>query len=40
MEGIDSDPDTFDPTEGDSPAMIRNNNGEVWVPQVSVSRHI
>jgi hypothetical protein len=34
MEGMDSDPDTFDPTEGDSPALTRNNNGEVWVPQV------
>jgi hypothetical protein len=34
MEGIDSDPDTFDPTEGESPALTRNNNNEVWVQQV------
>lgn len=32
--GIDSDPDTFDPTSGESPALIRNNNDQVWVPQV------
>mmetsp|Transcript_111377 Transcript_111377/g.311270 ORF Transcript_111377/g.311270 Transcript_111377/m.311270 type:complete len:399 (-) Transcript_111377:53-1249(-) len=31
--GIDSDPDTFDPTSGESPALIRNNNDQVWVPQ-------
>jgi hypothetical protein len=36
LEGIDSDPDTFDPTEGENPALIRNNNDEVWVPQVRV----
>ena len=34
MQGIDKDADTFDPTEGDSPAMFRNNNDEVWVKQV------
>jgi len=33
MKGIDSDPNTFDPTEGESPALIRNNNDQVWVPQ-------
>lgn len=34
MKGIDSDPTTFDPTEGESPALIRNNKDQVWVPQV------
>lgn len=34
MKGIDSDANTFDPTGGDSPALIRNNNDQVWVPQV------
>jgi hypothetical protein len=34
MEGIDRDPDTFDPTEGENPAVTRNNNNEVWVQQV------
>eukprot|EP00977_Amphora_coffeiformis_P013625 scaffold3608_cov183-Amphora_coffeaeformis.AAC.12 len=33
MKGIDSDPSAFDPTEGDSPALKRNNKDEVWVPQ-------
>jgi hypothetical protein len=33
MRGIDQ-PDSFDPTGGDSPALIRNNNDQVWVPQV------
>mmetsp|Transcript_16470 Transcript_16470/g.46786 ORF Transcript_16470/g.46786 Transcript_16470/m.46786 type:complete len:399 (+) Transcript_16470:67-1263(+) len=33
MKGIDNDPNTFDPTEGDSPALIRNNKDQVWVPQ-------
>jgi hypothetical protein len=33
MRGIDTD-DAFDPTGGDSPAVSRNNNDEVWVPQV------
>lgn len=37
MEGIDNDPDAFDPTEGDSPALTRNNNGDVWVQQVRYS---
>jgi hypothetical protein len=37
LEGIDSDPNTFDPTEGESPALFRNNNDEVWVKQV---RHV
>jgi hypothetical protein len=34
MKGIDSDADTFDPTSGTSPALIRNNIDQVWVPQV------
>jgi hypothetical protein len=25
----------FDPTEGDTPALARNNKGEVWNQQVS-----
>ena len=33
MEGIDA-PGSFDPTEGDNPALKRNNNDEVWVDQV------
>lgn len=35
MEGIDSDPNTFDPTGGANPALTRNNKGEVWNLQVS-----
>lgn len=41
MRGIDDQTATntddgpiFDPTEGDNPALIRNNNDQVWVPQV------
>jgi hypothetical protein len=34
MQGIDADADAFDPTEGDAPALTRNNNDEVWVAQV------
>ncbi len=36
LQGIDTaaDHDTFDPLGGDSPALIRNNKDEVWVPQV------
>lgn len=34
MKGIDQDAATFDPTTGESPALIRNNNDQVWVPQV------
>lgn len=35
LKGIDAgaDHDIFDPLAGDSPALIRNNNDEVWVPQ-------
>jgi len=33
MEGIDA-PGSFDPTEGDNPALKRNNNDAVWVDQV------
>jgi len=33
LKGIDSDDSGFDPTTGDSAALIRNNNDEVWVPQ-------
>jgi hypothetical protein len=36
MRGIDKDESTFDPTGGESPALIRNNNDQVWVPQVSI----
>ena len=36
MTGIDA-PGSFDPTEGDSPALKRNNNDGVWVEQVSRS---
>jgi len=34
--GIDRDAkhEVIDPTDGDSPALQRNNNEEVWVPQV------
>ncbi len=34
MEGIDA-PGSFDPTDGESPALARNNLGEVWNQQVS-----
>lgn len=34
LTGIDSSDDVFDPTGGDNSALIRNNNEEVWVPQV------
>ena len=34
LKGIDSDEGVFDPTGGDNAALIRNNNDEVWVPQV------
>ena len=33
MKGIDA-AGSFDPTEGDSPALKRNNNDGVWVEQV------
>jgi len=33
MRDIDADPNTFDPTGGESPALARNNNGEVWNQQ-------
>ena len=36
MEDVDSDPDTFDPTAGDHPAVSRNNEDGVWVQQVSL----
>lgn len=38
LKGIDTDAehDVFDPLGGDSPALVRNNNEEVWVPQVCV----
>ena len=38
MRGIDKEPSTFDPTAGDSPALKRNNNDQVWVPQVRKRR--
>ena len=36
LKGIDdsAEHDVFDPLSGDKPALIRNNNEEVWVPQV------
>jgi hypothetical protein len=36
MKGIDTDtnPRAFDPTNGENPALIRNNKDGVWVPQV------
>jgi hypothetical protein len=34
LKGIDSDDSVFDPTTGQSPALQRNNNDEVWVSQV------
>ena len=36
MKGIDA-VGSFDPTEGDAPALTRNNNDEVWVQQVCQS---
>jgi hypothetical protein len=38
MTGIDKE-GSFDPTEGDNPALQRNNKDEVWVPQVRWSIH-
>ena len=37
LKGIDAaaEHDVFDPLGGEAPALIRNNNQEVWVPQVS-----
>ena len=39
LDGIDDGAkhEIFDPLEGDKPALIRNNNDEVWVPQVCPS---
>jgi len=35
MRGIDDESGfDFDPVAGENPALTRNNNGEVWVPQV------
>ena len=38
LKGIDANAehDVFDPLGGDAPALVRNNNDEVWVPQVCV----
>ena len=38
LKGIDdgADYDIFDPLGGAAPALIRNNNDEVWVPQVCI----
>ena len=33
MKGIDEN-GAFDPVAGENAALTRNNNGEVWVPQV------
>jgi hypothetical protein len=38
MEGIDK-PGSFDPTDGENPALARNNLGEVWNQQVSNTIH-
>ena len=37
LTGIDAGAphDVFEPTEGENPALTRNNNDEVWVTQVS-----
>ncbi len=39
LKGIDAgaEHDVFDPLGGDAPALVRNNNDEVWVPQVCSS---
>ncbi len=38
LKGIDdaATHDVFDPLSGNGPALTRNNNEEVWVPQVCV----
>ena len=38
MDGVDTGAahEVFDPTFGETPALDRNNKGEVWVPQVSI----
>lgn len=36
LQNVDADADTFDPTSGENPALTRNNNDEVWVPQVCI----
>ncbi|EEC50511.1 predicted protein [Phaeodactylum tricornutum CCAP 1055/1] len=33
LKGVDADSTGFDPMAGSNPAVIRNNNDEVWVPQ-------
>ena len=37
LNGIDTgvEYDVFDPLTGSKPALVRNNNDEVWVPQVN-----
>jgi hypothetical protein len=39
LKGIDADAATFDPVSGENPALTRNNNDEVWVPQVRPTLH-
>ena len=40
MKNVDENP-SFDPTKGETSALMRNNNGEVWVEQVRLyMRHI
>ncbi len=41
LKGIDAaaEHDVFDPLGGDSPALVRNNNEEVWVPQVCNNKY-
>ena len=37
LRGIDAE-GSFDPVAGDNAALIRNNNDEVWVPQVRTGK--
>jgi ABC-type transport system substrate-binding protein len=40
MKNVDaSSATTFDPTTGAAPAVLRNNNNEVWVSQVRCRTH-
>ena len=38
LDGIDA-VGSFDPTDGDNAAVKRNNNDQVWVPQVSKEKN-
>lgn len=37
MKDVDGSSMAFDPTDGEAPALQRNNNDEVWVSQVRPS---